>query len=394
MSEQHSKFSPSQLTRIITCPGSVIDTQDIPRKSSSYAEEGTMLHSVVEECLNLNEYTVPELTIKRFSLDKEQLESVQDVLDWVAALRMKHSECAEMYDAIESKVYLAPYIKLTGCELLNDTFGTLDYSLVVPEEELIYIVDWKFGKGVEVWPDTEQLKAYALGRLATVNTNITKVILVIGQPRLYAGELFKTHETTPEELLEWLKQDLVPALNNTQSKHPIYRPTDKGCMWCPIKATCKYRKDQALQAAANVFAIHAKLPDKTDEEELADFLYQLPDLKKYIADIELYASNILKAGKVIPGFKLVPGRSIRKWKDEKKAQQYYMDRYEVEDLTTVKFKSPTQIEKLVGKKNITDDDLALVIKPPGKPTVVKDSDPREALSYDTAEEKFASYVSE
>ena len=391
---QHSKFSPSQLTRIISCPGSVADTEDIPRESSTYAQEGTMLHSVVEECINLGEYTLPELTKKKFSLDTEQAESVQEVLDWVFALRAQHHDSTEMFDAIESKVYLAPYIDLTGCELLNDTYGTLDYSLVVPEEQLVYIVDWKFGKGVEVWPDTAQLKAYALGRLAALDFTITKVILVIGQPRLYSGELFKSHETTPEELISWLQSDLVPALNNTQSKHPTYCPTEAGCRWCAVKSTCKYRRNLAFESAAQVFAMHATLPDQIDDTELADFLTKIPDLKKYIADLELYASNSLKAGKEIPGWKLVAGRSIRQWKDVKAAQMYYADRFDIEDLTITKFKSPTQIEKLIGKRNITDEDLALVVKPEGKPTMVKDTDRRPALVFETAEDKFTKYVQE
>ena len=394
MNEEHSKFSPSQMPRIIRCPGSVRDTETVLKESSAYAQEGTMLHSVVEECLTFNEHTVHPATIKRFKLEQEHVDAVQECLDWIIALRFKHADCADAYEVVEQKVSLGPYACVTGCELLTDCYGTLDYSFVVPEENLLYVTDWKFGKGVEVWPDTEQLKTYALGRIASLKAQIKKVVLVVGQPRLYSGELFKEYETTRAELYEWLYQDLIPALNNSQSKHPIYRPTNKGCMWCSIKAVCKYRKDQAMKAAASVFAIHAKLPGKTDEEELADFLYKLPDLKKYIADIELYAMNILKDGKVIPGWKLVPGRSIRQWVNEDAAKTFYysLELYDIEDLTITKFKSPTQIEKLVGKKNLTEEELALVHKPAGKPTMVPDSDKREAITYETASEKFAMYV--
>jgi len=391
----HSKFSPSQLPRIVICPGSVESTKDIAKTTSIYAQDGTTAHSMTEECLTLNEHTIPDLTKKKFNMAPDYEDAVQEVLDWVSALKLKHAECENMYEVIEQKVYLTSYAEHTGCELLCDVYGTLDYSLVVPEEELLYVIDWKFGAGEEVYPESEQLKAYALGRLAALTkVKIKHVILVIGQPRLYSGELFKMHETTPNSLFTWMQQSLIPALNNSQSKHPIFQPSAKSCRWCARKNFCKYRKNQALKAAASVFAIHAKLPDKTDEEELAEFLYQIPDLKKYISDIELYAHNIILNGKELPGFKLVAGRSIRKWGNETAAKKYYveLDDYDFEDLTITKFKSPTQIEKLVGKKNVTDEMKALVVKPPGKPTLVRETDRREPLIFETATEKFAKFV--
>jgi hypothetical protein len=292
-------------------------------------------------------------------------------------------------------VSLEPFVSQLGCEALAEVYGTLDYSFVVPEQHTLYIADWKFGKGIEVYPDTEQLKAYALGRLAQLTQlQISKIFLVIGQPRLYSGELFKTYETTPNDLVRWMQHELVPALNNAESKHPTFCPTEKGCMWCLLKTTCKYRKDLAMKAAADVFAIHAKLPHKTDEEEIAEFLQKLPDLKKYIADIELYVINSLKAGKYIPGFKLVAGRSIRQWVNEEEAKKYYFNqnKYDLEDLTITKFKSPTQIEKLIGKKNLTEEDLKLVHKPEGAPTMVSEADARPALDFKSAAEIFEKFV--
>ena len=395
MEEKHSKYSPSKLTRIITCPGSVTYTKDTLETTSTYAQEGTAAHAMVEECLTLNESILSDLTKKKFKLEESYEVAVQEVLDWVEMLRIKHAASQDMYELVEQKVSLKTYGARTGCGELEEVAGTLDYCMVVPEEHLVYIVDWKFGAGIEVFPDTEQLRAYALGKLAGLtHQNITKVILVIGQPRFYGGEFFKTHETTPTDLFDWMSDELIPALNNAKSKHPIFNPTKKACQWCAKKATCKYRKSQAMEAAANVFKIHAKIPDNTDEEELAEFLYQIPDLKKYISDIELYAHNILKAGKSIPGFKLVAGRSIRRWVDEKAVKQFYLnlDEYELDDLTIIKLKSPTQLEKLVGKKNVTEDMLALVHKPAGKPTLVREIDKREALSYETATEKFSKFI--
>ena len=403
MTEHHSKYSPSQLPRIVRCPGSWRDTNDLENTSSSYAEEGTMLHAVTEECLKANELTVPETIKKKYKIhtpDKADLvEAVQEVLDWVAALHFKHADDPNAFELVETKVTLAGYAKDYKCKELIEVYGTLDYVFVSPQDNIIYVEDWKYGKGIEVFPDTEQLLAYAAGALAipvvaSMYNEDTQLILGIGQPRLYAGEWFKSYETTPRTIVDWVSNNLSHALLNAQSKHPKYEASEKACMWCKVKATCKHRKNMAMQAAADVFKIHAKLPDKTDEEEVADFLYKLPDLKKYIADIELYAMNILKAGRTLPGWKIVHGRSIRQWKNITQAQTHYFERddLEFEDLTITKFKSPTQVEKLIGKKNMTEEDKDLVIKPEGKPTLVKETDKRDAIEYQNAEEKFSQFA--
>ena len=163
----HSLFSPSQLTRIIKCPGSVSATREAVKETTTYAEEGTKLHAVVEWCLDMNEMKVSQETIEKYKLEPEHIEAIQDVLDWVIALRMKYAGQGS-FEIIEHRVTLAPYSVKTKCDYLSEVHGTLDFSFAAPSSGELYIVDWKFGKGVEVFPDTAQLKAYALGHLATL----------------------------------------------------------------------------------------------------------------------------------------------------------------------------------------------------------------------------------
>ena len=388
----HARYSPSKLTRIVTCPGSVDATLDKEQRQTDVADEGTMLHSVTSYSLDSSDTTVSERAIKKFNLkEKEHIDAVQDCLDWVSGIKLKYAG-EEWFEGVEHRVSLAPYVAKTACDELVDVEGTMDYSLAFPSLGILYVVDWKFGKGVEVYPDCEQLFAYALGRLATITDwkRYTEIVLVIGQPRLYNGECFKEHHTTAQELFAWLKEALIPALINSQSKHPKFNPSSKGCMWCAIKATCVHRHAAATAIACKAFEVFVKLPNEITMEELAEFLDGVPQLETYLSDIQKFATHLIQNGTDIPGYKMVAGRSTRKWLNEEYAKEYLaandVDAFEI------KFRSPAQVEKVLGKKNMTEDILKLIHKPEGSPTLVKATDKRPALSFTSVTDKFKEFV--
>lgn len=397
----HARFSPSQLPRIIRCPGSVQLTKDMPRKSSSYAQEGTMLHKVVEDCLTLNELVLPSTIIKQYGLDEDQKNAVQDILDFVLMLRAEYAPY-DYTETVEAKVTLAKFNQGNIiCPELEDVWGTLDYSLNIPEIGVLVAVDWKFGSGVEVFPDTEQLITYAIAKLKTAE-NLLKynsIRCIIGQPRLYSGDLFKEHTYTPLEALSWLRQTLVPALQEAVSRNPLFHPSDKACMWCAAKNVCEERHKAALQTAQEVFAVHAKLPGQIDKDELSGLMYKFGMLKSYMSDLEDYASAQLQKGLGFPGWKMVAGRSIRQYKD--KDETKLVDFLETEGFDTSlcyedpKFKSVAQLEKVVGRKIAKLEEFQeFIFKPQGKPTLVPESDKREPLNFSTPEEAFSDFVGE
>jgi len=293
---------------------------------------------------------------------------------------------------VETQVSLKGYTDTFNCENLKEVYGTLD--LLLQFDDFLYIVDWKYGKGVEVFPDSEQLLAYAAGALCysdSISMNVENIVLVIGQPRLYSGEHFKRYVVTIPDLRAFLKDRLIPALNDLNT----IIPSEKACMWCHHKLTCDERNAMRSQIASKMFAVHAEVQKKViTPKGISEALEDLDFLKACIKDIEDYAYKTIRGGNQIPGWKLVPGRSIRKWKNEKEARIHYFNQEDIDpdDLVTTKFKSPTQIEKLIGKKNIQDEDLELVYKPEGKPTLVRETDKRDAIEYQTAEEKFEQYI--
>lgn len=126
--------------------------------------------------------------------------------------------------------------------------------------------------------------------------------------------------------------------------------------------------------------MHSNLAIVT-KAELADVLQRARSMNKYASQIETYAATELSHGRGFPGYKLVAGRSIRKWVDENKAEAWLLGNSRIKegDLFSKKFISPAQAEKLdrLLKKDNNFSDL--IDRPPGKPQLVTDEDPRPAI---------------
>lgn len=407
----HAKYSPSKLTRILGCPGSVAETEGMIEAESPYAAEGTMLHEVTEILLRHKVYKVPiEWTGQnldglseraRFMLSNEQRDAVNDCLDYVFALLASIPEENVFNEGIEVQVYMDDWESEFDCPELRDVYGTLDYRIIIPAARHLYVIDWKYGKGVEVFPETEQLRCYGMAALKNPSymNKFDTVTIIIGQPRLYMGDLFKVFETTPQELYEWTRDVMVPGLKLIKVRPPILRPSEKACQWCLIKLSCHARRAQAMETAKRVFAVHALIPteDMSHINEMLELREQGKDLIKMLGDIDKFFYGRLLNNKDVPGFKLVHGRSNRKWKDEDKVRKLLLEEFEEEweDIhTDPKLKSPNQIGQLLGRKRIKGKDayFDLIEKPEGAPTIVEDTDKREAIKIASAEEVFADYV--
>lgn len=389
--EKHARFSPSKLPRIIRCPGSVLLTEalGLEQKSSLAAAEGTYLHAVVESHLVKQEYQVSTILHDDPLIHAEYKEAVEDVLSWVFGMV---STCDVTDISIESKSSMSGYALQCKCPHLHEVYGTVDLSFV--KGTTLYVCDWKFGKGIVVEPDSEQLMSYAAGLLKTpYTTEVTNVCCVIIQPRI-PGENIKTAELTPAELTRWVQHTLSPALLSIDATEPVLSPSKKACMWCQVSVTCQARLSMANEIASEVFAMHKQLPGTVDATELATLLKKTPFLDQFIKDLNNYAFETLLRGGSIPGYKVVRGRSIRQWTDEEAAKTALEDAgYDTSDLSTVKFFSPTQVEKVITKKKAQEAFFtALVVKPEGKFTLASEEDKREPVNFADATEVFAEHA--
>jgi hypothetical protein len=397
METYHAQFSPSKLPRIMLCPASgLIESPSDPAVSNIYADEGTKLHLVVNECLDSQSYTVPYMVIKKYQLTQPQVEAVEDCLAYSFNI-MSMLEDDTAYELIDTKVTMDGFVNNTGCDELSEVSGTLDYAIVSPKTRTLYVIDWKFGAGIEVYADTPQLKAYGLGCLKNPiqAQQFDKVVLAIVQPRIVADDKIKLLETTTSDLLQWMKDELVPALSLVKSKHPVYNPVEKACRWCPAKATCAARRDAVKEIAKNVFALHGTLPNP-EEDELARLLDKADMLRYYLSDLEEYAYIKIMKGGTFPGYKLVYGRSNREWANEQNAINWMAEIGMKEDqIYTKKMMSPAQAEKAIGRQWRNHPEfLNLITKADGKPTLVKLSDKRDALVFKTPTEVFADVLIE
>ncbi len=377
--DNHASMSPSKLPRILACPGShnLAKKYERERQRSEYAEEGTMLHSAVEIALKTNQISADIMEPK---LDPEQLGVVQDCVDYFNHTLASAEDCINWYT--EEEVYLKEY---HAC--LYDVWGTSDVIIDCTHE--LHVIDWKFGKGIPVYAENnDQLYAYAAGAIGNYENlkRYKKIHIHCIQPRL---DSYDTVTLTPAELAAWLNGRLIPGVVKALDMYADFIPGHSQCRWCPAKVGCRARFTQANKTAAEIFAVHTKLGDTVTDDEVSKVLLLASQYEAYIKDIRVYIQQKLMSGEEIAGWKLVAGRSIRRWKDTVKAELFLLENYlDVDQVFISKLISPAQAEKAARAVKKDERFLKLVEKPEGKPTLVKEGDKRPPIQVKTAAEKF------
>ena len=137
----HSLISPSMLSRMFQCPGSVLASVGYPDTSSPAAAHGTMLHGIAEEVLRIG-FTDAS------TLEASDWEMVQD---YCAYVKQHVGPDAHLY--VEHSVSLNQYV--------TDMRGSVDALIV--GEEAIHIIDLKTGNFPVSASGNPQMLAYSLG---------------------------------------------------------------------------------------------------------------------------------------------------------------------------------------------------------------------------------------
>lgn len=386
--EKHAEFSPSQLPRIIACPGSYKASKGLPNPSSPFAEEGTMLHEVMKHYLNKGVYEVGE-DATPFTLDDEQRGCVNQLLSWVQDTKALYSGL-EVIEMIEQRVSLSWLTEEFGHkELLDEVAGTADWVFIVPDEQVIIVADWKFGRGVEVFATSDQLKAYALGVMGGIDeaffNEVWAIRAIIGQPRIKSDveEHAYHHKGLDGKLFDWFKDTLIPALVDATSDNPTFNPDEDGaCKFCRAVG-CRARYEARLKDFNDLIEAEEAQAEVTAEEKVS-LVEKFWRLEKYMAVVqgELYAA--LMSGLPVPGMKLVKGRASRSWALGENATintlMGAMGLQLKDCYVEPKLCSPAQIEKKLPKGAKKSDDFTSLVKTSsGKPSMVPESDKRPAL---------------
>ena len=406
---KHAKYSPSKLPRIIKCPGSVNLIKELKEKgliitqnkSNTAAQEGTMLHAVMEEALTRGFLQVSAEQVLKYELTAEHVDACNECLDYIQVLKMSIPEGESYVEYIEEKVSLESYWGHYNCSELTDVYGTVDYALTYKGH--LIIIDWKFGKGIEVWPDSAQLKAYALAQLSTINRP-NKVTIIVGQPRI-PGQHFKVFEIDVKDLWFWCENTLVPALKSINSNNPVFCPGEDTCRWCPVAQVphaCDARFKAVQEVTSAAFNACVQDPFKDNLDQSLELLKKAPIVDKYFKDLKVYVTSRLKQGKEVPGYKMVRGRSTRVFKslDQNKVPTDFLKwveealGYDAAEFFINKPMSAPQAEKFLTKKVLKghSEFYDFIHKPEGKLTLTTESDPREAVDFKSTSEVFSSFA--
>ena len=362
---KHALLSPSSSHRWMNCTPSAMLEAEFENKSSSAAEEGTAAHAFCEHKLKKALRMRSKRPVSDYDSDEMQ-EHTDAYVDFVLEqLEIAKQTCKDPIILIEQKVDFSEYVP--------DGFGTAD-CLIVSDDKL-HIIDFKYGLGVLVEAEENpQMKCYALGALAIYDSlyDITEVSMSIFQPR---RDNVSTWTVSVEDLRIWAEEELKP-----KAEMAIRGDGDfcagEWCQFCRAAVKCRARAEEKLKIAQEEF----KLPPLLTDEEIEELLPILPDITKWANDIAAYAlESAVHHGKEWNGYKVVEGRSNRKYSDEdavaKAAKEHgYTDIYK-QSLITI-----TEMQKLMGKKDFEEIIGGLLIKPQGKPTLVPVTDKRQPMN--------------
>ena len=135
-------------------------------------------------------------------------------------------------------------------------------------------------------------------------------------------------------------------------------------------------------------------PETLANDEVGAYIKKGLDVAKWLKDLQEYALSECLAGRLVTGWKAVEGRSSRDWTDMDKAfEAVTASGVKEEMLWERKPLTLAQVEKLMGKKEFAQVAGEYVVRSPGKPTLVPESDKREAItSRTTAKEAFTEEV--
>ena len=387
--KKHALLSASGAHRWLACTAAPHFEENFPDSTSPYAEEGTLAHAICELYAR-KKFTV--MSTRKFNSELKKLQAnpiyAEEMLRTAEAYVGYLTEKAMQYDfaphvALEVKVNLTDYIP--------EGFGTCDCIMI--GGDTLHITDYKHGKGVKVSAvDNPQMQLYALGALRlykpVYGDRIKRVSMGICQPRL--SQEASEDVLSTEELLAW-GESIKPVAKEAFDGPGTFCPGEH-CRFCKGKAQCAARA--AFFTGFEEFMDCAAVNDSREigknpclsVAEVGDLLIRAEGLVQWYKDLQTYASAVLLDGGEVPGWKLVEGRSNRTFTDVDAAVKKLIDAgYDEALIYDRKPKTLSELEKMLGKKSFSELLSGFVTKPKGKPTLVPESDCRDAYRPGAAE---------
>lgn len=388
----HALLSASSAKKWLNCTPSARLEDALPDSPSESAAEGTLAHNICE--LKLRRLFIePGMSQQTFNRRMNKLkkdERYQPEMD-------KHTDVyVEYIQALAYSFKTAPTIaverRLDYGRYAPEGFGTGDCIVVSGEEG--YVIDFKYGKGVPVYAEENpQLSLYALGMLDAYSLAypIEKVTLVIVQPRL---DNISEWGTTADSLRAWGEEVVKPKAELAFKGEGAYCQgewCDSG--FCRASAVCGHRAGENMSIERdylNPVTGRYDLPPAIDNQMVGAVLARAQNLAKWVKKLEKYALEELMRGNVVPGWKIVEGRSNREFTDVDQAYGALINAGYKKELLYDEVPVPlTKAEKQVSREDYDSILSAFIHKPKGKPTLAPEDDRRPAYGRQpSAEEAF------
>ena len=364
MPDIHSTLSPSSAFRWIKCTPSAKLNAALPDSTSEYALQGTAAHTLCEYKLQkLLGKDAKDPTENLTYFDAEMSDCTDSYQQYVSEQIEKAKQfCKDPIVLVEQKLDFSKWVP--------QGFGTGDCVIVA--DNVLTVIDFKYGVGVLVEAEQNpQMMCYALGALALFDSiyDIENVVMTIFQPR---RDNISTYELSKKELLQWADEILSPAAQLAAKGEGEFK-AGKHCRFCKVKATCRKRAEYNLELARYDFEMPANLEDT----EIEVILSKADELAAWCSDIKEYAFQQALNGKQWNGWKLVEGRSVRKYINEDAVAETVKnagyDPYEHKVLGI------TAMTRMLGKAKFENLLSSFIEKPTGKPALVPKSDKRPSI---------------
>lgn len=370
---EHSIIGPSGVEKWLNCPGSAwMESQMPPEEEKDYTIEGSIAHTVAENALLGENGNRPEYieAVKHPLYSPEMEDYARAYREYVVGICPCGSKGIH---GIETTFELDCIVK--------GMVGTTDFYCYNAATRTLHVIDYKYGMGVRVDAHkNKQLSIYAYGafQLLMVNNPVENISLHIFQPRIgnTSEYLYLGCEGVNEFLMLMDRVMKAARLADSMLKGEVEAESFAGkhCKFCKAKGMCytlahEY-KDIYIHMIKNKGDNRGEMKaELLSEENFIDVYNRLDEVQGFMNAVkEVAINNAVNKGKVVPGYKLVDGRSQRKWLDEGKAS-HYLSMCGLTDIYDTKLKSPSQVEKLVGKQAAGFIE-PFVIKEKGKPKLV------------------------
>lgn len=374
-SRKHALLSASGASRWINCtPSARLEEKFDESARSVYAEEGTLAHEFGDITLR---YKNGELTKRVYNSELKKLRKEALYTDEMEGQVAKYIDIVmEMFAEAKTRTPDAVMLveeRLDFSHLVEKGFGTGDTCIIA--DGILDIIDLKYGKGIQVEAEQNpQLKLYGSGALRAFEMmyDIHTVRLTVVQPRL---DHVSTWETSVEELEDWGEKEVKVKATKAYKGAGVQKAGD-WCKFCKVAPMCATLAAKNVKLAQHDF----RDPHLLTPKQLMDVYKQMPMLTNWVSAVGKYLLQEALKGKKWPGYKVVEGKSNRKWVDEEKVKELLEnDMWSEDQYMKSSLQGITAIEKLLGKQDFYALLGDWVDKPQGKPTLVPEGDKRRPM---------------